>query len=158
MRETPLRPDGGPGIDNHRDNRSRHHDDRGRGRRHKSDDDHDRSWSPNQRGPRAFGRNIRDAKFPSRFCAPTNVPRYDKDTNPSVWLEDYRLACHAGGVTDDLFVIKNLSLYFGDSADMASAPAAGQDQRLDRPTSGLHRQLPRHLYAPRQAVGATELL
>jgi hypothetical protein len=33
-----------------------------------------------------------------------------------VWLEDYRLACHAGGATDDLFVIKNLSLYLGDSA------------------------------------------
>jgi hypothetical protein len=33
-----------------------------------------------------------------------------------VWLEDYRLACHAGGATDDLFVIKNLPLYLGDSA------------------------------------------
>jgi hypothetical protein len=44
------------------------------------------------------------------------VPRYDGDTNPSVWLEDYRLACHAGGATDDLFVIKNLLLYLGDSA------------------------------------------
>jgi hypothetical protein len=32
-----------------------------------------------------------------------------------VWLEDYRLACHAGGATDDLFIIKNLSLYLGDS-------------------------------------------
>jgi hypothetical protein len=46
------------------------------------------------------------------------VPRYDGDTNPSVWLEDYRLACHAVGVTDDLFVIKNLPLYLGDSARM----------------------------------------
>jgi hypothetical protein len=33
-----------------------------------------------------------------------------------VWLEDYQLACHAGGATDDLFVIKNLPLYLGDSA------------------------------------------
>jgi hypothetical protein len=33
-----------------------------------------------------------------------------------VWLEDYRLACHAGGATDDLFMIKNLPLYLGDSA------------------------------------------
>jgi hypothetical protein len=70
------------------------------------------------RGPRAFGRSIRDAKFPSHFQAPTNVPRYDGDTNPSVWLKDYRLACHAGGATDDLFVIKNLPLYLGDSALM----------------------------------------
>jgi hypothetical protein len=44
------------------------------------------------------------------------VPRYDGNTNPSVWLEDYRLACHAGGATDDLFVIKNMPLYLGDSA------------------------------------------
>jgi hypothetical protein len=33
-----------------------------------------------------------------------------------MWLEDYRLACHAGGATDDLFVIKNLPLYRSDSA------------------------------------------
>jgi hypothetical protein len=33
-----------------------------------------------------------------------------------VWLEDYRLACHTGGATDNLFVIKNLPLYLGDSA------------------------------------------
>jgi hypothetical protein len=32
-----------------------------------------------------------------------------------VWLEYYRLACHAGGATDDLFIIKNLPLYLGDS-------------------------------------------
>jgi hypothetical protein len=57
------------------DNRSRYHDDRGRGRRHDCDDDRDRKWSPNQRGPRAFGQSIRDARFPSRFHAPTNVPR-----------------------------------------------------------------------------------
>jgi hypothetical protein len=37
------------------------------------------------------------------------------------------------------------------------APAAGQDQRLDRPTSGLRRELPRHLHAPRQAVGVAQL-
>jgi hypothetical protein len=103
-------------VDNHCNNRSRHHDDRERWRRHDSDDDRDRSWSSNQRGPRAFGQGIRDAKFPSRFRAPTNVPRYNGDTNPSVRLEDYRLACHAGGATDDLFVIKNLPLYLDDSA------------------------------------------
>jgi hypothetical protein len=84
-------------VDNHRDNRSRHHNDRGCGRRHDIDDDCDLSWSPNQRGPQAFGQSISDAKFPSRFCAPTNIPRYDGDTNPSVWFKDYRLACHTGG-------------------------------------------------------------
>jgi hypothetical protein len=103
-------------VDNNRNNCWRHNDDRGRRRHHDSDDDHERSWSPNQQGPRAFGRSIRDAKFPSRFRAPFNVPRYDGDTNPSVWLEDYRLTCHAGGATDYLFVIINLPLYLCDSA------------------------------------------
>jgi hypothetical protein len=44
------------------------------------------------------------------------VPRYDEDANPGVWLEDYRLACHAGGAIDDIFVIKNLPLYLDDFA------------------------------------------
>jgi hypothetical protein len=103
-------------INNNRDNCSHHNDDRRRRRRHDSDDDRERSWSPNQRGPWAFGWSNRDMKFPSRFRVRTNVPRYDGDTNPSVCFEDYRLACHAGGATDDLFVIKNLPLYLGDSA------------------------------------------
>jgi hypothetical protein len=68
------------------------------------------------KGVHGFGQSIHDVKFPSRFLAPTNVPRYDGDTNPRVWLEDYRRACHAGGAMDDLFVIKNLPLYLGDSA------------------------------------------
>jgi hypothetical protein len=33
-----------------------------------------------------------------------------------VWLEDYRLTCHAGGAIDDLFIIKNLPLYHGNFA------------------------------------------
>jgi hypothetical protein len=31
-------------------------------------------------------------------------------------LEDYRLSCHSGGATDDLFIIKNLPLYLDDFA------------------------------------------
>jgi hypothetical protein len=102
-------------VDDNHDYHPRRDDDHGLRRHHDSDDDRECRWSPSQRGPRAFGRSIRDAKFPSRFRAPTNVPRYDGDTNPSIWLEDYRLACHAGGATDDLFVIKNLPLYLSDS-------------------------------------------
>jgi hypothetical protein len=33
-----------------------------------------------------------------------------------VCLEDYQLTCHAGGATNDLFIIKNPPLYLGDSA------------------------------------------
>jgi hypothetical protein len=32
-----------------------------------------------------------------------------------MWLEDYWLACHTGGATDDPFIIKNMSLCLGDS-------------------------------------------
>jgi hypothetical protein len=33
-----------------------------------------------------------------------------------MWLEDYRLVCHVGGATNDLFIIENPPLYLGDSA------------------------------------------
>jgi hypothetical protein len=105
----------GSGV-NHDERRPRRQDDRRRGGHYDSDDDSDLSWSPDQRGPRAFGQNVRNAKFPSRFRAPTNVPRHDEETNPSVCLEDYQLTCHAGGATNDLFIIKNPPLYLGDSA------------------------------------------
>jgi hypothetical protein len=85
-------------VGNNNDNCSRRNDDRGCKRCHNSNDDRERSWPPSQQGPRAFGRSIRDTKFPSCFRAPTNIPRYDGDANPNMWLEDYRLACHTGGV------------------------------------------------------------
>jgi hypothetical protein len=40
--------------------------------------------------------------------------KYDEETNPSVWLEDYRLACHNGSTTNDLFIIKSIPLYLAD--------------------------------------------
>jgi hypothetical protein len=45
----------------------RQHENQGCGRRCDSDDDRDRSWSPNQRGPRAFGQSVQDVRLPSRF-------------------------------------------------------------------------------------------
>jgi hypothetical protein len=33
-----------------------------------------------------------------------------------VWLEDYRLTCHTGGATGDLFIIKNLPLHLVGTA------------------------------------------
>ena len=64
---------------------------------------------------RAFGPCILNVRFPSRFRAPATVPKYDGETNPSVWLEEYYLVCHAGDVQDDYFIIKNLPLYLDDS-------------------------------------------
>jgi hypothetical protein len=50
------------------------------------------------------------------YKTPTNVIKYDDKTNPSVWLVDYHLACKAGGVEDDLFIIQFLPIYLADSA------------------------------------------
>ena len=36
--------------------------------------------------------------------------------NPDLWLEDYRLACEAGGADSDYFIIRNLPLFLTESA------------------------------------------
>jgi hypothetical protein len=38
------------------------------------------------------------------------------ETDPSVWLNDYRLACQLGGATTDEVIICNLPLHLADSA------------------------------------------
>jgi hypothetical protein len=74
------------------------------------------SLSPEGPGPKAFGSNVRDACFPKNFRAPNNIVKYDSETNPSVWLEDYRLACRAGRADNDLFNIQFLSIYLVDTS------------------------------------------
>ena len=54
--------------------------------------------------------------FPPRYRPPTNIPKYSRETNPELWLEDYRLACQAGGMDSDIFIIRNLPLFLADSA------------------------------------------
>jgi hypothetical protein len=62
--------------------------------------------APKGQGPKhAFGNNVCDTCFPERFRALNNNIKYDDKTNPNVWLEDYRLACIAGEVDDNLFII-----------------------------------------------------
>jgi hypothetical protein len=43
---------------------------------------------------------------------------YDGKTNPSVWLEDYRLVCRAGGADHELFIIQSPPppIYLADTA------------------------------------------
>lgn len=53
----------------------------------------DRSLSPNLPGPQAFGRHILNTIFPPRYRPPTNISKYVGETNPRLWLKDYRLAC-----------------------------------------------------------------
>jgi hypothetical protein len=61
---------------------------------------------------------VQDVWFTRRFRAPNNIIKYNEKTNPSVWLEDYRLACRAGGVDNDLFIIQFLPIY---QSNLASA-------------------------------------
>ena len=65
------------------------------------DSGEDKSPSPDLPGPQAFGRHIL---------------KYSRETNPGLWLEDYRLAYQASGVDNDDFIIRNLPLFLADSA------------------------------------------
>jgi hypothetical protein len=78
--------------------------------------DAQRSPSPDACGPQAFAKRIRQTPFPARFRAPPNITKYSGDTNPIVWLEDFRLAYRVGGADDDLFIVQYLPLYVVGSA------------------------------------------
>jgi hypothetical protein len=73
-----------------------------------------RSLSPKGSGPKAFRSNVHNVCFPKCFRVPNNIVKYDRKTNPSVWLEDYRLACRAGGADSDMFIIQFLPFYLAD--------------------------------------------
>jgi hypothetical protein len=57
------------------------------------DKEEDRSPTPEPLGTRVFIREIRTANFPQRFRQPTTIVKYNGETDPHVWLNDYRLAC-----------------------------------------------------------------
>jgi hypothetical protein len=80
------------------------------------DGDEDRSPTPEPPGTRVFSREIRATAFPKRFRQPTTIVKYNGETDPRVWLNDYRLACQLGGATSDEVIICNLPLHLGDSA------------------------------------------
>jgi hypothetical protein len=63
-----------------------------------------------------FSREIRTTSFPQRFRQPTSTDKYTGETDPHVWLNDYRLACQLGGATTDEVIIRNLPLHLVDSA------------------------------------------
>jgi hypothetical protein len=79
-----------------------------------NDDREVHSLSPEMLGPKAYRSIVRGACFLKHFWAPNNVIKYDGETNPSVWLEDNRLACMVGGANEDLFIIQFLPIYLAD--------------------------------------------
>jgi hypothetical protein len=80
------------------------------------DSDEDRSPTPEPPGTRVFSPEIRAAAFPQRFRQPMTIVKYNGETDPRVWLNDYRLACQLGEATSDEVIIRNLPLHLGDSA------------------------------------------
>jgi hypothetical protein len=44
------------------------------------------------------------------------IVKYNGETDPRVWLNDYRLACQMGGATSDEVIIRNLPLHHADTA------------------------------------------
>ncbi|XP_072149541.1 uncharacterized protein [Setaria viridis] len=48
----------------------------------RTDNEEDRSPSPDLAGPRTFSARILNAPFPARFRQPTNVAKYSEETNP----------------------------------------------------------------------------
>ena len=82
------------------------------------DPEHDRGLSPEPPGTRVFSREIHTAPFPPCFRQPTTLIKYSGETDPAVWLNDYRLACQLGGATDDTIIIRNLPLHLTDATGM----------------------------------------
>jgi hypothetical protein len=76
----------------------------------------DRSPTSEPPGTRVFSREIRTTSFPQRFRQPTSIDKYNGETDPRVWINDYRLACQLGGATTDEVIIRNLPLHLADSA------------------------------------------
>jgi len=79
------------------------------------DPEHDRGKSPEPPGTRVLCREIRTASFPPRFRQPTTLVKYSGETDPAVWLNDYRLASQLGGATEDAVIIRNHPLHLADA-------------------------------------------
>jgi hypothetical protein len=75
----------------------------------------DRSPSPEPPRPQVFSQDTRNTLFPTWFWQPANITKYFGETNPELWLDDYRLAYQLGDADDDRFIICNLPLFSADS-------------------------------------------
>lgn len=76
----------------------------------------DKSPSQEPAGTREFSREIHVALIPPCFRQPSILTKYSGETNPRVWLNNYRLACQLGGAMDDAIIIRNLPLHLADLA------------------------------------------
>ena len=60
-------------------------------------------------GPEYFGRAIKAAEIPHNFRLATGVSKFTGESKPDTWLEDYRVAMHIGGGSDEV-AMKHLPL------------------------------------------------
>jgi hypothetical protein len=105
---------------------------------------------PDPRGLRAFGANVLIATPPARYCAPTTVTKYDDETNPSVWLEDYRLAFHNSGATNGFSSSRASRGTLPTRHVPGSSTSPGEDRQLGTALGCLHRVFLGHLRPTRQ--------
>jgi hypothetical protein len=75
------------------------------------DSGEDQSPSPKPLGPHVFSQDICNAPFWAWFRQPANITKYSGETNPKLWLDDYRLTYQLGSANDDRFIIRNLPLF-----------------------------------------------
>jgi hypothetical protein len=85
---------------------------------------------PEPPGTRVFSREIRASTFPQRFRQPITIVKYNGETDPRVWLNDYCLACQLGGATSDEVIIRNPPCTSPTRADVARAPTGQSDPQL----------------------------
>jgi hypothetical protein len=105
-----------------------------------------------------FSREIRTASFPQRFRQPTSIDKYNGETDPRVWLNDYRLACQLGRATTDEVIVRNLLLHLADSARtwLEHMPAS-QIHNWDDLVHTFMGELPGHVRAPWKLLGSTRM-
>jgi hypothetical protein len=117
----------------------------------------DRSPTPEPPGTCVFSREIRTASFPQRFCQPTSIDKYTGETDPRVWLDDYRLACQLGGATTDEVIIRNQPLHLSDSARtwLEHLPACQIHNWVTWSASS--REASRHVRAPWELLGSARM-
>jgi hypothetical protein len=63
-----------------------------------------------------FSREIHMASFPQHSRQPTSIDKYMGETDPRVWLNDYRMECQLNDTITDEVIIRNLPLHLADSA------------------------------------------
>ena len=103
------------------------------------------SSRPPTRSNRAKGirgvKSIRYTPTPSSFRKPHNFQKYDGNSNPKNWLEDYHLAMKATGATNPYFVALYGLLYLTNSArscglnTLTRAPSVTRSTSLITPTT-----------------------